>query len=161
MTIIELKEKIDEKTNQSILLHKPLRDIHNELTQLRSQFEQLEMQEFLNYLQLEEEIELDVYYSFRGFSSDKKASLSFISGEKFKISKKNKKSIVIEVTKKFKRQWDEVVKKSVVISEFNPGWKIRIELDSFYHFYFKNKKNKSAFDSYIKRKIALDNLLSE
>jgi len=161
MTISELKQKIDEKNNESSLLHKQLNDLHKELAKLRSQFEQLEMEEFVNYLQIGEVIEVDNYYSFRGFCNDTKSTNSFTSGERFKIVKKNKKSIVIDVTKKFKRQWDDVAKKSVVVSEYSPGWKIRVDLDSFYHFYFKSKTMKAAFDSYIKRKQSLESLLSE
>jgi hypothetical protein len=161
MTIFELKQKIDEKSNESAVLHKKLRILHDELSQLRNQFEQLEMEEFVNYLQIGEVIEVDNYYSFRGYCSDPKSTNSFVAGERFKIAKKNKKSIVIEVTKKLKRQWDEVAKKSVVISEYSPGWKIRVDLDSLFHFYFKSQTMKAAFDSYIKRKQTLDNLLND
>ena len=159
MTIFELKEKIDEKNKSSIELHKQLSDIHQELAQLRDEFNQLEMEEFVNYLQIGEVIELDNYYSFRGVCNDPVSTTSFQSGERIKISKKNKKSIVIEVTKKFKRIWNDTTKKSVIVSEYNPSWKIRVDLDSFFHFYLKSKTMKAAFDSYIKRKQALDNLL--
>jgi hypothetical protein len=65
------------------------------------------------------------------------------------------------VVKKFQRRWDDVQKKSVVIGETNPGWNIRVDLDSFFHFYLRSKTMKNTFDSYIKRKHALDSLFDE
>ena len=62
MTISELKEKIDEKVKVSTLLNNQLNSIHKELNQLRSQFDELEMEEFVNYLQIGEVVELDSYY---------------------------------------------------------------------------------------------------
>jgi hypothetical protein len=161
MTIIELKLKIDEKQKSSNMLHKQLINLQTELTQLRSQYNLLEMQEFVNYLQIGEVIELDSYYSFSGFCKDPKSNNSFQSGEKIKIVKKNKKSIVIEVIKKHTKKWDEVQKKSIITGETNPGWNIRVDLDSFHHFYLKSATMRSAFDSYVKRKNALDSLFDE
>lgn len=161
MTITELKEKIDEKQKSSNELHKKLNELHKELTQLRNEFNQLEMEEFVDYLQIDEVIELDTYYSFRGYCKDPKATNSLQSGEKIKIIKKNKKSIVIEVVKKLNRRWDDVQKKSVVIGDTNPGWNIRVDLDSFFHFYLRSKTMKATFESYVKRKHALDSLFDE
>jgi hypothetical protein len=161
MTIIELKLKIDEKQKSSNMLHKQLINLQTELTQLRSQYNLLEMQEFVNYLQIGEVIELDSYYSFSGFCKDPKSNNSFQSGEKIKIVKKNKKSIVIEVVKKHTKKWDEVQKKSIITGETNPGWNIRVDLDSFHHFYLKSATMRSAFDSYVKRKNTLDSLFDE
>jgi hypothetical protein len=161
MTIIELKLKIDEKQKSSNMLHKQLINLQTELTQLRSQYNLLEMQEFVDYLQIGEVIELDSYYSFSGFCKDPKSNNSFQSGEKIKIVKKNKKSIVIEVIKKHTKKWDEVQKKSIITGETNPGWNIRVDLDSFHHFYLKSATMRSAFDSYVKRKNALDSLFDE
>jgi hypothetical protein len=161
MTIIELKLKIDEKQKSSNMLHKQLINLQTELTQLRSQYNLLEMQEFVDYLQIGEVIELDSYYSFSGFCKDPKSNNSFQSGEKIKIVKKNKKSIVIEVVKKHTKKWDEVQKKSIITGETNPGWNIRVDLDSFHHFYLKSATMRSAFDSYVKIKNALDSLFDE
>jgi hypothetical protein len=161
MTISEIKSLIDEKQKSSNMLHKQLINLQTELTQLRSQYNLLEMQEFVNYLQIGEVIELDSYYSFSGFCKDPKSNNSFQSGEKIKIVKKNKKSIVIEVVKKHTKKWDEVQKKSIITGETNPGWNIRVDLDSFHHFYLKSATMRSAFDSYVKRKNALDSLFDE
>ena len=161
MTIADLKLKIDEKQKSSNILRKQLGKIHQELDELRNQFNQLEMEEFVNYLQIGEVIEFDSYFSLKGFCKDPKSTNSFQSGEKIKIIKKNKKSIVIEVVKKFQRRWDDVQKKSVVIGETNPGWNIRVDLDSFFHFYLRSKTMKSTFESYVKRKHALDSLFDE
>lgn len=161
MTILEIKQLIDEKTKSSKELHKQISKIHQELNQLRSQFNQLEMEEFVNYLQIGEVIEFDNYYSIKGYCRDPKATNSFQSGEKIKIVKKNKKSIVIEVIKKFQRRWDDDQKKSIVVGETNPGWNIRVDLDSFFHFYLRSKTMKAAFDSYVVRKHALDSLFDE
>ena len=62
MTITELKSKIDEKSKLSTLLHNQLNNLHQELTQLKNEFNQLEMEEFVDYLQIDEVIELDTYY---------------------------------------------------------------------------------------------------
>lgn len=156
MTITQLKLKIDEKLKLSNLLHSQLNTLHQELTQLRNEFNQLEMEEFVDYLQIDEVIELDTYYSFRGYCKDPKSTNSLQSGEKIKIIKKNKKSIVIEVVKKINRRWDDVQKKST-----NPGWNIRVDLDSFFHFYLRSETMKYSFESYVKRKHALDSLFDE
>lgn len=161
MTILEIKKLIDEKTKSSNLLHKQLSVLNKDLYELRNQFNQLEMEEFVDYLQIGEVIEFDNYYSMKGYCKDPKSTNSFQSGERIKILKKNKKSIVIEVIKKFQRRWDDVQKKSVIVGETNPGWNIRVDLDSFFHFYLKSKTMKDAFDSYIKRKHALDSLFDE
>ena len=161
MKIGEIKSLIDEKQKSSNMLHKQLINLQTELTQLRSQYNLLEMQEFVDYLQIGEVIELGGYYSFSGFCKDPKSNNSFQSGEKIKIVKKNKKSIVIEVIKKHTKKWDEVQKKSIITGESNPGWNIRVDLDSFHHFYLKSAKMRSAFDSYVKRKNALDSLFDE
>jgi len=161
MKIGEIKSLIDEKQKSSNMLHKQLINLQTELNQLRSQYNLLEMQEFVDYLQIGEVIELDSYYSFSGFCKDPKSNNSFQSGEKIKIVKKNKKSIVIEVIKKHTKKWDEVQKKSIITGETNPGWNIRVDLDSFHHFYLKSATMRSAFDSYVKRKNALDSLFDE
>jgi len=161
MTILEIKKLIDEKTKSSNLLRKQLSILNKDLYELSNQFNQLEMDEFVNYLQIGEVIELQSYYSFSGYCKDPKSTNSFQSGEKIKIIKKNKKSIVIEVIKKHTKRWDDVQKKSVIVGETNPGWNIRVNLDSFFHFYLKNPIVKSSFDSYIKRKHALDSLFDE
>jgi TolA-binding protein len=161
MTITELQKIIEDKNNSSASLTKQLRDLQSEISKLRNQLYVLEMETFVNYLQLDETIEFDNYYSFKGFSKDPKSTNSFIAGERIKVVKKNKKSIVVEVVKKNQRKWDETQKKSITIGQINPGWIIRVDLESFFHFYFKNKTQKAAFDSYVKRKQALDNLLSE
>ena len=54
MKILEIKRLIDEKTKTSILLNKQITDLRNEINYLRSQFNQLEMEEFVNYLQIGE-----------------------------------------------------------------------------------------------------------
>jgi hypothetical protein len=161
MTITELKSKIDEKSKLSTLLHNQLNNLHKELNHLKNEFNKLEMEEFVDYLQIDEVIELDGYYSFRGYCKDLKSTNSFQSSEKIKIIKKNKKSIVIEVVKKLKRQWDDNQKKSIIIGDYNPGWNIRVDLDSFFHFYLRSKTMKDAFESYVKRKHALDSLFDE
>lgn len=161
MTILEIKQLIDEKTKSSKELHKQISKIHQELNQLRNQFNQLEMEEFVNYVQIGEVIEFDNYYSIKGYCKDPKSTNSFQSGEKIKIVKKNKKSIVIEVIKKFQRRWDDDQKKVVLVGETSPGWNIRVDLDSFFHFYLRSKTMKAAFDSYVVRKHALDSLFDE
>jgi nucleoid DNA-binding protein len=161
MNIIQLREKIDEKNKSSLEVRRQLNQINQELSQLRSQFDQLEMEEFVNYLQIEEIIEIDGYYTFKGYCRDPKYTSTLQSGEKIKILKKNRRSIVIEVIKKLKRQWDDNQKKSIVIGDYNPAWNIRVDLDSFFHFYMKSKTRKESFDSYIKRKHLLDSLFDE
>ena len=154
MTLSELKEKITEKTNQ-------LKSNHQELMRLRSQYNQLEMEEFINYLQIGDVIEFDKYYSFKSYCKDPKATKSFYGGEGIKIVKKNEKSIVIEVVKKIKRDWSESQRRYVASGHYNPGWIMRIDLNTFFHLYMSNEKMKDNFDSYIKRKHNLQSLLDE
>jgi nucleoid DNA-binding protein len=159
MTLSELKKEIIEKSKQSKELHNKIANLHNQINSLRNMAEKIEMEEFVNYLQIDEVIELNNYYSFKGYCKDPKSTNSLQSGEKIKISKKNKKSIVIEVIEKHTKKWDEVQKRSVITGQFNPGWNIRVDLDSFYHFYLKNEIRKTAFESYIKRKEILEKIL--
>jgi len=159
MTLSELKKEIIEKSKQSKELHNKIANLHNQINSLRNMAEKIEMQEFVDYLQIGEVIELNNYYSFKGYCKDPKSTNSLQSGEKIKISKKNKKSIVIEVIEKHTKKWDEVQKRSVITGQFNPGWNIRVDLDSFYHFYLKNEIRKTAFESYIKRKEILEKIL--
>lgn len=159
MTLSELKKEIIEKSNQSKELHKQIANLHNQINSLRNMAEKIEMEEFVNYLQIDEVIELNNFYLFKGYCRDPKSTNAFQSGEKIKISKKNKKSIVIEVIEKNIKKWDEVQKRSVITGQFNPGWNIRVDLDSFCHFYLKSEIRKTAFESYIKRKEILEKIL--
>lgn len=161
MTLSEIKYLIDKKHESSIQLRRKLSDLHKELDKLRNEYNLLEMAEFVNYLQIGEIIEISGYYSFSGFSKDPKSTNIFQSGEQIKIVKKNKKSIVIEVVKKHTKRWDKVQKKSIITGETNPGWNIRVDLDSLYHFYLKSPTMRTAFDAYVKRKNALDSLFDE
>ena len=159
MTLSELKKEIIEKSNQSKELHKQIANLHNQINLLRNMAEKIEMEEFVNYLQIDEVIEFANYYSFKGYCKDPKSTNTFQSGEKIKISKKNKKSIVIEVIEKKTKKWDDAQKRTVITGQFNPGWNIRVDLDSFYHFYLKSEIRKTAFESYIKRKEILEKIL--
>jgi len=159
MTLSELKKEIIEKSKQSKELHNKIANLHNQINSLRNMAEKIEMEEFVNYLQIDEVIELNNYYSFKGYCKDPKSTNTFQSGEKIKISKKNKKSIVIEVIEKQTKKWDDAQKRAVITGQFNPGWNIRVDLDSFYHFYLKSEIRKTAFESYIKRKEILEKIL--
>ena len=161
MTIHQINELLEKKSKELKSLQHQFHALNKEISELRDTLYHQEMIEFVNYLQLDEVLTFDNYYNLRGVSTSPKANGTFHSGEKIKIVKKNKKSIVVEVVKKHQRMWDDAQKKSVIVGETNPGWKIRVELDSFFHFYLKNPINKSAFYSYIKRKQALENLISE
>jgi hypothetical protein len=161
MTFSDLKREIEKKNNLTISLRKQLNNTQQELNNLREQFYQMEMQEFVDYLQIGEVIEFNNYHSFKAYSSDPKATTSFSMGDRIKIFKKNKKSIVVECVKKITRRWDDTQKKSVAVGEIVPEWKLRIDLDSFFHFYLKSPTMRAAFDSYVKRKHALDNLFDE
>ena len=73
--------------------------------------------------------------------------------ETFKVIKKNKKSIIIEVTK-FKRKW-----KGEDLEINNPGAKFRIDIDVFYNYYLSDPVRSSSFHTYLKRKNALQQIL--
>ena len=85
-----IKNQIAEKTIQSNHLRKQLSQLQQEIDVLRNQFSQLELEEFVNYLQINESIEVENYYSFKGVCTDPKSNNSFMTGECFKIVKKNK-----------------------------------------------------------------------
>ena len=160
MTIFEIQSQIQEKSEIVVSLTTQLRDIKLGLNNLREELYALEMSSFCDYLEMGEELMIDSYYSFNGYSKDKSATNTFLAGESIKILKKNKKSIVVAVTKKWRRKWDEVEKKTIIVDSYNPDWKIRVDLDSIFHFYMKNKGRKERFESYIKRNHALENLFN-
>lgn len=161
MTIVEIQAQIQEKSEIVVSLNTQLRSLQLGLNNLRAELYSLEMSVFCEYLEMGEELMIDSYYSFNGYSKDKSATNTFLAGESIKILKKNKKSIVVAVTKKWRRKWDEAQKKTIIVDTYNPDWKIRVNLDSMFHFYMKSTGRKERFESYIKRNQVLESLFDQ
>lgn len=158
MNITEIENLISTKSSEYLEASKIANKLILELNNLKAQLEETKKREFVEYLQLEEEIETSTRF-FNHSGTLLKGSENFkitnqhclFNGDTFKVIKKNKKSIVIEVTR-FKRN-------SGNIDINNPGVKFRIDLDVFYGYYLSDEVRKKSFTTYIKRKIALQQIL--
>ena len=159
MNITEIENLIETKSSEYLISSKMTNKLMFELNSLRSQLELKRKEEFVEYLQIGDEIEILRFWRHNGtplkIESELKISNTDIlfQDETFKVIKKNKKSIVIEVTK-FKRKW-----KGEDLEINNPGVKFRIDLDTFYGYYLSDKGRKDNFNSYLRRKIALQQIL--
>jgi hypothetical protein len=158
MNITQIENLIATKSTEYLEASKRANKLMFELNSLKAQLELVKKEEFVEYLQLGEEIETGTRFfnhsgtPLRGGEDVKIANQHCLfSGDTFKVIKKNKKSIVIEVTK-FKRN-------SGNIEINNPGIKYRIDLDIFYNYYICDEIRKTSFTTYIKRKIALQQIL--
>ena len=158
MNITEIETLITTKSSEYLEASKIANKLILELNYLKAQLEETKKREFVEYLQLNEEIEISTRF-FNHSGTLLKCSENFkitnqhclFNGDTFKVIKKNKKSIVIEVTR-FKRN-------SSNIDINNPGVKFRIDLDIFYGYYLSDEARKKSFNTYIKRKIALQQIL--
>jgi NurA-like 5'-3' nuclease len=158
MNITQIENLIATKSTEYLEASKRANKLMIELNSLKAQLELVKKEEFVEYLQLGEEIETGTRFfnhsgtPLRGGENVKISNKHCLfSGDTFKVIKKNKKSIVIEVTK-FKRN-------SGNIEINNPGIKYRIDLDIFYNYYICDEIRKTSFTTYIKRKIALQQIL--
>ena len=159
MNITEIENLIETKSSEYLISSKMTNKLMFELNSLRGQLELKRKEEFVEYLQIGDEIEILRFWRHNGtqlkIESELKISNTDIlfQDETFKVIKKNKKSIVIEVTK-FKRKWNG---EDLEIN--NPDVKFRIDLDTFYGYYLSDKGRKDNFNSYLRRKIALQQIL--
>ena len=161
MNITEIENLIETKSSEYLIASKMTNKLMLELNSLRSQLELKRKEEFVEYLQIGDEIEILRFWRHNGtplkIESELKISNTDIlfQDETFKVIKKNKKSIVIEVTK-FKRK----LKGEIHAVEINsPGVKFRIDLDTFCGYYLSDNQRKDNFNSYLRRKIALQQIL--
>ena len=158
MNITEIENLIATKSVEYLETSKRANKLILELNSLKGQLEATKKEEFIEYLQLGDEIETSTRF-FNHSGTLLKGSENFkitnqhclFNGDTFKVIKKNKKSIVIEVTR-FKRNAGD-------IEINNPGVKFRIDLDVFYGYYLSDEVRKNSFTTYIKRKIALQQIL--
>lgn len=163
MTLSELKNNISDKNKEYIETSKRANQLMLELNYLRRELENLKRMEFLNYIEIGEEIVLKHIFSHNGIQIKGGVDVTInnihilFKEDSFKIVKKNKKSIIIEVTKcdRLKNKLIQINKQPIE----NPGWLFRVNLDVFYGFYLRNETRRNAFETYIKRKEALQQLL--
>ena len=159
MNITEIENLIETKSSEYIIASKMTNKLMFELNSLRGQLELKRKEEFVEYLQIGDEVEILRFWRHNGTPLKTESELKIsntdilFQDETFKVIKKNKKSIVIEVTK-FKRKW-----KGEDLEINNPGVKFRIDLDTFYGYYLSDKQRNDNFNSYLRRKIALQQIL--
>lgn len=157
MNITEIENLIQSKSSEYLEASKMANKLMFELNSLRGQLELKRKEEFVEYLQIGDEIEILRFWRHGGtpLKGEKELKISntdiLFQDETFKVIKKNKKSIVIEVTK-FKRKLED-------LEINNPGVKFRIDLDIFYGYYLSDTQRKESFNTYMKRKIALQQIL--
>lgn len=163
MNITEIENLIETKSSEYLESSKMANKLMLELNSLRSQLELKRKEEFVEYLQIGDEFEILRFWRHNGTPLKTESELKIsntdilFQDETFKVIKKNKKSIVIEVTK-FKRKWkgeDRFGAREIN----NPGVKFRIDLDTFYGYYLSDNQRRDNFNSYLRRKIALQQIL--
>jgi hypothetical protein len=162
MNISQIENLIVTKSTEYLEASKRANKLMLELKSLKVQLEVVKKEEFVEYLKIGEEMKIlrfwrhgGVPLKFDDLKIDGILSNTDIlfQNETFKVIKKNKKSIVIEVTK-FKRKF-----KGEDLEINNSGAKFRIDLDTFYSYYFIDETRKNSFITYIKRTIALQQIL--
>jgi len=143
-----LKELQSKVANCSVII--------GNITQQRSQ---MELQYFTEYLDIGTQYTFNSYVNFRGVPTGKDNfdSLSFRSGEKIEIVKKNQKSIVVKCIKKSKVTWQDVNGQRVSVQEYIDYDKsFRVEIESLLYYLVKDQTFNNNFNSWIKRRVSLD-----
>ena len=174
MNYIELKKEINFRKSKISLLQKEIFSISTEVNQLNQKLKQLEEELFNEYLQLEEPIEIKMFFDFRGIQINEKLaeknptqsrfetnsqrwSSAFSNGDIIKVIKKNKKTVVIECIKK---NYSKLENGKNVQQFINPKCQFRVEIDTFRNFLLRDKNWLNGFNTWIQRKQSLDELLN-
>jgi len=153
MNVFKIEEQIKSKSEEYLLVSNRASKLRLELDYLRDQLESAKKIEFIEYLELEEITITSGFFRHNGIRLKGSSNLIMqndillYNGEKFKLIKKNKKSVVIEVV------W---LKRGL---DINPKIQYRIDRDVFYNYYLSDSAREKAFTTYLKRKNALQQIL--
>jgi hypothetical protein len=153
MNVFKIEEQIKSKSEEYLLVSNRASKLRVELNYLRDQLESAKKVEFIEYLELEEITISTGFFRHNGIRLKGSSNLItqndilLYNGEKFKLIKKNKKSVVIEVV------W---LKRGL---DINPKIQYRIDRDVFYNYYLSDSVREAAFTTYLKRKKALQQIL--
>jgi hypothetical protein len=153
MNVFKIEEQIKSKSEEYLLVSNRASKLRVELNYLRDQLESAKKVEFIEYLELEEITISTGFFRHNGIRLKGSSNLItqndilLYNGEKFKLIKKNKKSVVIEVV------W---LKRGL---DINPKIQYRIDRDVFYNYYLSDSVREAAFTTYLKRKNALQQIL--
>jgi hypothetical protein len=153
MNVFKIEEQIKSKSEEYLLVSNRASKLRLELDYLRDQLESAKKIEFIEYLELEEITITSGFFRHNGIRLKGSSNLIMqndillYNGEKFKLIKKNKKSVVIEVV------W---LKRGL---DINPKIQYRIDRDVFYNYYLSDSVREKAFTTYLKRKNALQQIL--
>jgi hypothetical protein len=153
MNLFKIEEQIKSKSEEYLLVSNRSSKLRLELDYLRDQLESAKKIEFIEYLELEEITITSGFFRHNGIRLKGSSNLIMqndillYNGEKFKLIKKNKKSVVIEVV------W---LKRGL---DINPKIQYRIDRDVFYNYYLSDSVREKAFTTYLKRKNALQQIL--
>lgn len=163
MNYSQLQEELNAKTLEFQQLTKQTRRINNEMSDIRGKISELESNLLLEFVGLENKIEISRFVSFSGkqinlkntpflnINTGQKSNIwrpNFNTGDEIEVIKKNKISVVIRCTKKF-----------VNNNSVNPNSQFRISFDDFKNFIIRNTGYYEKFKIWIKRKESLDSLL--
>ena len=153
MNVFKIEEQIKSKSEEYLLVSNRASKLRLELDYLRDQLESAKKIEFIEYLELEEIRITSGFFRHNGIRLKGSSNLIMqndillYNGEKFKLIKKNKKSVVIEVV------W---LKRGL---DINPKIQYRIDRDVFYNYYLSDSVREKSFTTYLKRKNALQQIL--
>jgi hypothetical protein len=152
MDLLEIEECIKSKSEEYLLVSGRASKLRLELDYLRVERELFRKREFLGYLDLCEIVVTSSFFRhggvrLKGSGIILENDIILYNGEKFKIIRKNRNSVVIEVV------W---IGRGL---DINPGIRYRIDLDIFYNYYMSDSVRGEAFNVYLKRVGVLQQIL--
>jgi hypothetical protein len=159
MILSEIEKEIVNLNGEIKNLGTLLRKASQRASELRDLRESMLMERFVDYIELDSTFTFQSFMSFNGIQTgikptDTHFSPNFTAGDVIKFIKKNKKSIVIICTTKTISQRENGVVVKKVDNSYNKTF--RVEISSLYHNLLRNETFKRGFETYIKRKEALD-----
>lgn len=171
MKLIDIINEIDQ--NRSNPVRAKYNEIKSDLDQLNWRMSQLnnlkfelEVSNFTDYIKIGETYEFINNTSFEAIQVGKNKSnnkynnniLFLEKGDIIQFIRKNKKSISIRIVNKMVSRYDYSTSKYISYKE-TPNTEFRVKIEPICSFIMYQSNFKEAFQSYIKRKEALDELV--
>jgi hypothetical protein len=164
MNINEIEKRILEKRKALKVLQNSVRSVSDELRELNNSKEEKLKEGFIEFIEIGSQFTFSNYANLNGTQTGIKKTESplspnFRAGDIITFTKRNKKSFVVRCTKKTTSKWDIVNKKHNLETK-EVDITFRIDLESLYHYMTRDENFEQRLMSYIKRKDALEDLLS-
>lgn len=158
MRISEIQSKISENNTLIRSLQSQVADLSRENARLADQREQVLINHFKDYIQIDSEYQSNTWLNFNGTQTGLKpgepsVSSSFRPGDVIKFIKKNSKSIIIQCVTKVTTKNINGVRQDEVT---HPNTTFRVPVINLYEVMSRDPQFAQAFKTFVIRKESLD-----